>query len=359
MALVGVTSDHEAINGEEAVRRLDLGYITSLRYSSIRPDLPNILKEMQELGIERFDRCLLTTDGSSPSFYEDGVMDKLIKIALDSGLKPEDAYGMATYYPARYYNLDHRLGMIAPGRMAHLNFLSSLNEPTPISVLGKGQWLVKEGKQYDVGKSFPWEKYDLKPLELKWDLDESDLHFSIPMGIEMVNAVILKPYQIPVEPVGRALAHNHDESFFAMIDRGGEWQITTMLKGFATKVSGFASSYSGTGDIILIGKSIKDMVAAFRALKEQGGGMTLVENGEVIGRIVLSLLGMVSLKSMEGIMEDEKQFVKLLRERGYKHEDPMYSLQFFASTHLPYIRVTPKGIYDVRKKMVLFPSIMR
>ncbi|WP_429773967.1 hypothetical protein, partial [Bacillus licheniformis] len=27
--------------------------------------------------------------------------------------------------------------------------------------------------------------------------------------------------------------------------------------------------------------------------------------------------------------------------------------------HLPYIRVTPKGIFDVMKKTVLFPSIMR
>ena len=87
--------------------------------------------------------------------------------------------------------------------------------------------------------------------------------------------------------------------------------------------------------------------------------MTLVEDGEVIGSIPLQLFGILSAKPMQEIMKDEKKFVKLLRDRGYKHEDPIYSLLFFSSTHLPYIRVTQRGIYDVKKKTVLFPAIMR
>lgn len=359
MALLGVTCDHEAINGEEAVRRLDMGYMTSLRHSSMRPDLPNLLREMQELGVDHFVRCIMTTDGSPPSFYEDGVMDKLIKMALDAGLSDFDAYGMATYYVARYYNLDHKLGMIAPGRIAHLNFLSDKHSPKPIGVLAKGQWIVRDGVECQGEESFGWSDYGIKPLDTSWDLDESELHFSMPMGIEMVNAVILKPYRISVEGTVNELSDTHDESFFVLIDKNGKWMINTMIKGFSNKIKGFASSFSNTGDFILIGKNVKDMVAAFRAVKAQGGGMALVEDGEVIGNIVLSLNGAMSDKSMEGIMEEEKKFVSQLRDRGYKHEDPIYSLQFFSSTHLPYIRVTQRGIYDVTKKKILFPAIMR
>ena len=360
MALLGVTCDHEAMTGEEAVRRLDLGYTTSLRHSSIRPDLPRLLKEMQELGVDYFERCLMTTDGSPPSFYENGVMDHLIKIALESGVDSIDAYAMASYNAAKYYHLDHKLGMIAPGRIAHLNILDDVSNPKPRSVIAKGQWVVKEGMYCcDSMESFPWEKFGVKPFELNWDLTEDDLHFSMPMGIEMTNAVILKPYQVSVEGTTGVLSCDHDESFFVMIDKNGKWHISTMIKGFATHVSGFASSFSNTGDIILIGKNVADMVAAFRALKEQGGGMALVEDGEVIGRIELELMGILSNKTMEGVMEDEKNMVKLLRDRGYKFEDPIYSLLFFSATHLPYIRVTQRGIYDVKKKTVLFPAIMR
>jgi adenine deaminase len=266
---------------------------------------------------------------------------------------------MATYYVARYYHIDNKLGMIAPGRVAHLNFLSSKTEPTPTSVLAKGQWVVRDGEEYEGSESFPWEDFGIGPLEIDWDLHEDELSFSMPMGIEMVNAVILKPYRISIDSSGRTLSKDHDQSFFAMLDKNGKWLIATMIKGFANSVSGFASSFSNTGDIILIGKSMPDMIAAFRALKEQGGGMTLVEDGELIGSIELQLFGVISNKPMQSIMEEEKQFVRLLRERGYKYEDPIYSLQFFSSTHLPYIRVTQRGIYDVHKKKILFPSIMR
>ena len=48
---------------------------------------------------------------------------------------------------------------------------------------------------------------------------------------------------------------NSDESLLMLIDKNGKWRVNAILKGFATNVKGFASSYSNTGDIILIGKN--------------------------------------------------------------------------------------------------------
>ncbi len=359
MALLGVSSDHEAMTGKEALMRLEMGYTTSLRYSSIRPDLPQIIEELLELGVDDFSRVLLTTDGSTPSFYEQGFMDMAIKIALDKGIPDTDAYAMATYNVARHYHLDDRVGMIAPGRLAHINILEDKNNPLPVSVLAKGQWVKKDGvHQYPV-PSFPWEEYDVKPLELNWDLTESDMHFSMPLGIEMMNSVILKPYRISIDVTQEQLPAESDESFFIMVDKNGHWIINTIIKGFAKNVSGFASSFSNTGDLILIGKNKKDMLLAFQQLKQQQGGIVLTERGKVINSIKLELYGVMSNKRMEEVIKEEKSLVSALKERGYLFEDPIYSLLFFSSTHLPYIRVTQKGIFDVKKKTVLFPSIMR
>lgn len=359
MALLGVTSDHEAINGKEVISRLNLGYTTSLRYSSIRPDLPQILEEMLELGVKNFRHCLFTTDGGTPAFYEQGVIDKMIAIAIEKGVPIIDAYEMATYNVANYYKLDSKLGMIAPGRIAHLNFLESIENPVPVSVMAKGEWLLKNRFTCFDDWRFPWEDYGFERLNLEWDLTSDDLHFSMPVGIELVNSVILKPYQISVEDAEDTLSFDHDESFFAMIDKNGKWLINTMIKDFASGVSGLASSYSVNGDIVLIGKSKQDMKVAFRALKEQGGGVVIVENEEVISRIVLPLNGFISDKEMPELIEEEKVVAKSLRERGYKFDDPFYTLLFFGATHLPYVRVTERGIYDVHKKSILFPSIMR
>ena len=45
MRLLGVDGDHEAMTVEEVEARLLHGYGVTLRHSSIRPDLPNILKQ--------------------------------------------------------------------------------------------------------------------------------------------------------------------------------------------------------------------------------------------------------------------------------------------------------------------------
>ena len=95
MTLFGVDSDHEAMTGEEVMRRLLQGYHVSLRHSSIRPDLPNIITGNTELGIDQYDQFFFTTDGSPPSFYEHGFIDVLIKIAIEHGVPVIDAYNMA------------------------------------------------------------------------------------------------------------------------------------------------------------------------------------------------------------------------------------------------------------------------
>lgn len=359
MALLGVNCDHESMTGKEALMRLEMGYTTSLRHSSIRPDLPKLLEELLELGLDDFSRVLMTTDGSTPNFYKEGIMDLCISIALEKGIKAEDAYAMATYNVARHYNLDDTLGMIAPGRLAHINILEEKNDPRPVAVLAKGQWVKKAGEECSSGSKFPWANYEITPLDLNWELTENDLHFSMPLGVEMFNAVILKPYRISIDATVSIISAESDESFLIMIDRNGRWIINTVIKGFAKGVSGLASSYSTTGDIIIIGKNKQDMLKAFLQLKKQKGGIVLVEDEKVISGIELDLYGIMSSKPMEAVMKEEKELVDALKNRGYAFEDPISSLLFFSATHLPYIRITQKGIFDVKKKTVLFPSIMR
>lgn len=358
MALLGLTCDHEALTGKDALLRIDLGYMASLRYSSIRPDLPNIIEQLLELGVNHFDHFLLTTDGSTPGFYLKNGLNKAIKIAIDKGVPEIDAYAMASYNVARYYSLDYVLGAIAPGRIAHLNILPAKEEPTPISVLAKGKWVLRDKKRQPFPE-FDFGKYGMKPLTIDWNITKDDLYYSVPVGLEMVNEVIVKPYQITSEDNFDHLPSDHDESYFVMLDKHGKWRMNTLIKGFADKVSGFASTFSMTGDIVLIGKNKNDMIQAFNVIKEMGGGIALVENGELLAAMPLKHFGIFSDKSFEETAKEEEKISRLLKERGYPYKDPFYSLLFFSATHLPYIRVTEQGIYDVFKKTILFPSIMR
>ena len=93
--------------------------------------------------------------------------------------------------------------------------------------------------------------------------------------------------------------------FLLLIDRNGKWKVTTLIKGFATSVMGFASSYSNTGDIILIGKNKKSMQQAFQEMKKMNGGIVIVEDEQVICSIELPIGGVLSDKPMEELIEEE------------------------------------------------------
>jgi adenine deaminase len=59
------------------------------------------------------------------------------------------------------------------------------------------------------------------------------------------------------------------------------------------------------------------------------------------------------------LITQEQELKAALKERGYQHGDAVYTLLFLQATHLPYVRITQKGIYDVKNKKILFPAFMR
>lgn len=357
MRLFGADGDHEAMTADEVVRRIQHGIKVTLRHSSIRPDLPNLLKGILEKKIAIFDHLMMTTDGATPAFYRDGVMDQCIQVALDAGVEPIDAYQMASYNVARYYNMASLHGMVATGRYATLNILKDEFTPNPESVLSRGVWLKRDGEQVYEFPRIDWA--ELGSLELPFDLQEDDFQFSMPIGLELVNDVITRPFSAKIPAHKRELPLGEDQSYLMLVDRDGKWRVNTMIKGFDTHVKGFASSYSTTGDIILIGKSIADMKRAFRELKEMQGGIVLAEDGAVVESLPLPIAGGMYDGKVEHLIERELALKEALRERGYRHTDAIYTLLFLQSTHLPYIRVTPRGIFDVMKNTVMLPSVMR
>ncbi|MBY0038209.1 amidohydrolase family protein [Bacillus cereus] len=357
LKLLGTDCDHEAMTGQEAFTRLMQGYTVSLRNSSIRPDLEVLLKELLELGVKQFDRFFFTTDGSHPSFYENGMTNVMISTAIKQGVPVIDAYDMASYNIARYYNMEHVHGSIATGRIANINILESKENPVPISVLAKGKWVKRDGVNTHEALHIDWSKHKVTQLSLDWSIEKEDMIFSNKTGIHLLNNVITKPYTSEINIDCDKLSTDHDECFLMMIARDGSWQVNIAVKGFAKELGGLASSYSGTGDIILIGKRKEDMLTAFRRVKELGGGMVIVENNEVLHEIALPLLGIMSNLKMRELIQEEKQMVKLLQERGYAYDDPAFTILFFSATHLPFIRVTPIGLYDVKSSKVVAPPV--
>ncbi len=101
------------------------------------------------------------------------------------------------------------------------------------------------------------------------------------------------------------------------------------------------------------------MQKAFVAFKKMKGGIVLVDKEGAIASIPLAINGLLSESNFEELMEQERVLKQTLKDRGYHLGDAIYTLLFLQSTHLPYIRITPKGIFDVMKNKILLPAVMR
>lgn len=364
MAALGVSACHEAITGEEVMRRLSVGMYATLRHSSIRPDLPILIKGLQELNFNFHTafRLMMTTDGSMPPFHRHGFIDSLIKIALENGVPAQVAYQLVTLNPAVYYGIDQEVGGIAPGRIADILFLESLESPTPIRVMSNGKITVEHGQLLEPFPDINWERMKLKPLQLGWrlqkewlDIEKSAEPFPV---VEMRNAVITKLVEehFHDQDGNITLDEKKEYCYVSLIDRNGKWITNGILKGFASQLGALATSYTSSQDILVIGQNKEDMVQAVNEILDNGGGIVLKEEGNTLFQLLLPIAGKMSDLPMSNLIEKTSLLLTLLGERGHVFLDPYFTMLFLTATLLPDIRLTRDGIYSTKGNRVLYPS---
>jgi adenine deaminase len=352
LTAAGVSADHEALNGEDVINRLRLGLYATLRYSSIRPDLPLILKELRNQTNLNVSRIMLTNDGSMPFFVEQSGCNQMIKLVMEAGFPVIDAYRMATLNPATYYGLDQDIGGIAPGRLSHFNVLEDLQEPKPVHVMVDGKWVIQHShSQQDSAGDTPesWIEEFFPPLQQTWEIECNTLaQEDGNVGIELMNEVITRPYSY--EPKQEL---EEDEAYLSLVDRDGKWVLNSRLKGFATGITAIASTYTASGDFLLIGKNREKMIEVLQETLQQGGGIVAYfEDGEQL-HIPLSLSGGMSTASMDKLIEISQRFVQKMKKYGHRFNDPIYTLLFLTATHLPFVRLTKQGVFLIKEQQIV------
>jgi adenine deaminase len=360
----GVTACHEAMTGEEVMRRLRLGLYAHLRHSSIRPDVPRLVSDLLKEDMRSWERIMFTTDGSTPPFLEHGVTDYLLKLAMDEGLDPAVAYRLATLNPAVYYGLDDEIGGIAPGRIADILFLRDLKDPTPVKVMVNGEIHSEQGTLLRPFPEADWENWrfptyaDSRQASADWfQITSNGEGEGFPV-IRMLNAVITKASD-EILPVSNGRIDIEDKEYYqyvAAIDRSGTRVTCGVLRGFARRIGAIASTYTASGDILVIGDNPVEMAQAVNQALKIGGGIIMVENGGILYSLALPLGGCMTDHPMDQVIRESKQLVTLLRERGHEHIDPIYSLLFLTAVHLPAVRLAAGGIMDVKTNKIIFPA---
>src|SRR5437870_2305848 len=237
-------------------------------------------------------RLMLTSDGSMPAFIRThGFVDHLIRVALERGVAPVDAYRMATLNPATYYGLDADVGGVAPGRYADICLLEDLSAPRPATVIAHGKVVAAGGRLLARVPEPPWRRVFTSAearLAVRWRASPGD--FELPARerypvIKLVSAVISRLQERPMEP---------GDLHAALLDRGGRWVAPGVVAGFAEGLDGFAATTSTDFNILVLGRRPEALARAVNRLLDLHGGIVLVDGDQIAYELPLPLGGIMT-----------------------------------------------------------------
>ena len=348
LTAAGLRSCHEATTADEALERIRLGLWTPLRHSSLRPDLPELLRVVTEESIDT-SRVLFTADGPSPdAIAEHGYLDYLLRLAVEAGVPPIQAIQMATLNAATYLHLDDHLGGVAPGRLADLVLLPDLSSFRPQTVVAGGRVVAREGELAGPMPGVDWEsvRLGLEFRQGKW-LEDPSLYDERPEEtlpvIGFVSDVITRLEEAPPEdglPDGYLRA--------AHISRDGRWISRALVRNFARDLEGFATTATSSGHLLVLGRDQEAMALAAARVLELGGGMSLAAGGRILWEAALPLAGIMTSGSFEQALFAATEMKAHLGGAGYPFCEALYSLLFLTADFLPGPRLTCSGVLDVR-----------
>ena len=342
----GVYSDHECSDMEDAMNKLRLGQYIMIREGTAARNLEAL---MPLLTSQYVDRCMFCTDDKHPNdLLEKGHIDYIVKKAISLGADPIVAVKAACHNAARYFLLNNR-GAIAPGYLGDFVIIDDFQH-FEIEMVYKRGVLMYDGQLRD----FPAPEIDPYLVKRAHDtfhvahLTAEDFSDGRPHAV-----IGMIPGEIVTQDAGYADHADPEQDILkiAVIERHKSTHHIGLgyIKGYGLKRGAVATSIShDSHNIIVVGATDEDMAAAANRIVENRGGITVMENGQVLGEVTLSIAGIMSddsLVMVNSALEDAKdEAFGLGVSRGI---DPFMTLSFMALPVIPSLRITTRGVFDV------------
>ena len=350
----GVYSDHECSDMEDAMNKLRLGQYIMIREGTAARNLEAL---MPLLTSQYVDRCMFCTDDKHPNdLLEKGHIDYIVKKAISLGADPIVAVKAACHNAARYFLLNNR-GAIAPGYLGDFVIIDDFQH-FEIEMVYKRGVLMYDGQLRD----FPAPEIDPYLVKRAHDtfhvahLTAEDFSDGRPHAV-----IGMIPGEIVTQDAGYADHADPEQDILkiAVIERHKNTHHIGLgyIKGYGLKRGAVATSIShDSHNIIVVGATDEDMAAAANRIVENRGGITVMENGQVLGEVTLSIAGIMSddsLVMVNSALEDAKdEAFGLGVSRGI---DPFMTLSFMALPVIPSLRITTRGVFDVSSQRYIWP----
>ena len=346
----GIGSDHECVSAEEAEEKLARGMCIYIREGSTAKNMEALIPIVNPATARR---CIFVDDDRQPrDLLEEGHMDFILRKAVALGVDPVTAVRMVSLNAAQRFGLRSR-GGIMPGWQADLTVVKDLEGFDVLQVYKRGVKVAEEGALWvDVSPGPPapgvmkidWQK--IPSIEVKALGQEM-----LVIGVVRDQIITSRLEEKPTVEEGLAISDPARDLLKICVferHRGTGNVGMGFIRGFGLREGAMASTVAhDSHNLMVLGASDEDILAAARAVEGMGGGQVVVKGGEVMAGLPLDVAGLMSTLPLAEVKDRVDRLHDAAQELGCRLEDPFMTLSFMALPVIPELKMTDRGLFDV------------
>lgn len=351
----GIRTDHECVNAEQALDRLRRGMYVMMREGSVAKDVKALVPAVTPHNARRFVFC--TDDKHLDELLTEGSVDYNARLAIQCGIPPLTAIQMASLNAAECFGFTTK-GAIAPGYDADLLLLDDLEQLRIHRVYRAGKLVAEEGRY--VGPTMPLAEPPA-PLTATMnlpDLTAEQLRLPVTAAEARCHIIGITPNSLITKHLIEEVDMDHgcfvpstqkDQLKMAVIERhqaSGHAGIG-IVKGFGLSAGAIASTVAhDSHNLVVAGTNDADMLTAMETLRESGGGLAVVKDGQVLAQLALPLAGLLATAPYEAVIADLDILHRALHDVGASTEfHPFVTLSFLCLPVIPELKLTDMGLF--------------
>jgi len=346
-ASAGISTDHECITKEEAMKKAGLGIKILIREGSAARNFDELIPVIEEF----HESCMFCSDDRHPDDLAKGHINDLVKRALRHGIDVMKVLRVACVNPVLHYKLDTAL--LRTGDRADFLVIDNLNDFNVLETYINGKVVAERGK--------PLINRRTSKIINNFTAGKKEIaDFIIPCengGINVIevmeNQLITNKLRAAAKVVdGCAVSDvSRDILKVAVINRyGGAKTATGFVKNFGLKKGAVGSSVAhDSHNIVAVGVADEDICRAVNLIIENKGGISAVSEEKSMV-LPLPVAGLMSDGDYRDVAERYTAINNMAKSLGSRLHAPFMTLSFLTLLVIPEIRLSDKGLFDVEKR---------
>lgn len=345
-ASAGIQTDHECTSLEEALDKIAAGMHILIREGSAAKNFAALHPLL-----ERYpERVMFCTDDLHPDELTTGHINRIVARAVREGYNLFDVLRAASLNPAIHYNLP--IGLLRPGDRADFLVVDSLETFEVVETYVAGRCVAREG--------VPLCNWRPCSTPNRWEVATVTTEdFCLPARSEQIHVIGARDGQLVTDhlvldaPVREGFYlpdPTHDLAMIAVVNRYTPAPPACgFIRGFGLERGALASSVAhDSHNIVAVGASVEELVAAINALVVCGGGLAVAE-GNTCQVLPLPVAGLMNERQGYDVAQKYRGLDVRAKELGSRLRAPLMTLSFMALLVIPALKLSDRGLFDVER----------